>query len=313
MTSVQEPRRRTATLATQSAESESQSYYGRPILKEPVWTWEIPTYFFFGGLAGASSVLSLLARAGGNRPLARATTYISAAGDAVSPLLLVSDLGRPERFLNMFRVFKVTSPMSVGSWVLGASGTANGFAAFCELFGILPRLRLTAEAVSALLGPLLSTYTGILVANTAIPAWHEARRELPFVFAGSSAASAGAAAMLFVPPEDAGPARRLLLLGVVGEGVATQTMERRLGFVGEPYKTGTAGRLASLAKGLSLAGAAVTALAGRRRGGAVAGASLVLAGGMCLRWAVYRAGFQSARDPRYTVAPQRRRLESAQG
>ena len=309
MTSLQEP---TPKAATQTAAAEPQSYYGRPILKEPVWTWEIPTYFFFGGLAGASSALSLLARVAGNAPLARATTYISAAGDAVSPALLVSDLGRPERFLNMFRVFKVTSPMSVGSWVLGASGTANGFAAFCELFGILPRLRLTAETVSALLGPLLSTYTGILVANTAIPVWHEARRELPFVFAGSSAASAGAAAMLFVPPEDAGPARRLLLLGVAGEGAATQAMERRLGFVGEPYKRGAAGRLARLAKGLSLAGAAVTAVAGRRRGGAVAGASLVLAGGMCLRWAVYKAGFPSARDPKYTVTPQRRRLESAQ-
>ena len=260
-------------------------------------------------MAGASSVLSVLARAGGNVPLARATTYISAVGDAVSPVLLISDLGRPERFLNMFRVFKVTSPMSVGSWVLGASGTANGFAAFCELLGILPRLRLAAESVSALLGPLLSTYTGILIADTAVPAWHEARRELPFVFAGSSAASAGAAAMLFVHPEDAGPARRLVVIGVAGEGISMQLMERHLGFVGEPYRIGTAGRLAKLAKGLSAAGAAVTAVAGRRRGRALAGASLVLAGGMCLRWAVYKAGFESARDPRYTVAPQRERLE----
>ena len=86
-----------------------------------------------------------------------------------------------------------------------------------------------------------------------------------------------------------------------------------LGFVGEPYREGTAGKLAKAAKGLSVAGAALTAVAGRRRAGAVAGATLVLAGGMCLRWAVYKAGFQSARDPRYTVAPQRRRLESAQG
>jgi formate-dependent nitrite reductase membrane component NrfD len=308
MTSVQEPRQRQPLRST-AQPAEPRSYYGRPVLKEPTWTWEIPTYFFFGGLAGASSVFSILARAGGNVPLARTTTYVSAAADAVSPVLLVSDLGRPERFLNMFRVFKISSPMSVGSWVLGASGTANGFAAFCELRGILPRLRLAAESVSAVLGPLLSTYTGILVADTAVPAWHEARRELPFVFAGSSAASAGAAAMLFVPPEDAGPARRLLLIGVAGEGASMQLMERRLGFVGEPYRAGTAGRLAKVARGLSIAGAAVTAVAGRRRGGALGGAGLVLAGGMCLRWAVYKAGFQSARDPRYTVAPQRERLE----
>jgi len=288
-----------------------ESYYGRPILKEPVWTWEIPVYFFAGGLAGASSTLSLVARAAGNQPLARATTYISAVGDAVSPVLLVSDLGRPERFLNMFRVFKVTSPMSVGSWVLGASGTANGFAAVSELLGILPRLRVAAETVSALLGPLLATYTGTLVADTSIPAWHEARRELPFVFAGSSASTAGAAAQLVVGPEDAGPARRLLLVGAVVEGVSMKLMEERLGFVGEPYKTGTAGRFSRAARGLTLAGAALTAVAGRRRGGAAAGAALVLAGGMCLRWAVYKAGFQSARDPRYTVDVQRRRLESA--
>lgn len=309
MTSVQEPPKRAATPT--KAGTEIQSYYGRPILKEPVWTWEIPCYFFAGGLAGASSALSLVARAGGNVPLARATTYISAAGDAVSPVFLISDLGRPERFLNMFRVFKVTSPMSVGSWVLGASGTANGFAAFCELFGILPRLRIAAETVSALLGPLLSTYTGTLVADTSIPVWHEARRELPFVFAGSSAATAGAAAMLVVPPADAGPARRLLLAGAALEGASMQVMEARLGFAGEPYKQGTAGRFARAAKGLSVAGAAVTAVAGRKRGGALAGAALVLAGGMCLRWAVYKAGFQSARDPRYTVELQRRRLESA--
>jgi len=288
-----------------------QSYYGRPILKEPVWTWEIPTYFFAGGLAGASSTLSLVARAAGNEPLARATTYVSAVGDAVSPILLISDLGRPERFLNMFRVFKVTSPMSVGSWVLAASGTANGLAAVAELLGILPRLRLAAETVSALLGPLLATYTGTLVADTAIPAWHEARRDLPFIFAGSSAATAGAAAMLVVRPEDAGPARRLLLVGAAVEGASMKLMEERLGFVGEPYKTGTAGRLSKAARGLTLAGAALTAVAGRKRGGTTAGAALVLAGGMCLRWAVYKAGFQSARDPRYTVDVQRRRLESA--
>jgi hypothetical protein len=292
--------------------TEMDSYYGRPIIKEPVWTWEIPAYFFTGGIAGASSLLSLIARAGGNQRLARATLLIGVAGDVVSPALLVSDLGRPERFLNMFRVFKVTSPMSVGSWVLGASGTANGVSAACELLGILPRIRLLGEVASALLGPILSTYTAALVADTAVPVWHEGRKELPFVFAGSSAATAGAAAMLVVPPESAGPARRLLLIGAVMEGTSMQVMEHRLGFVGEPYHQGTAGRLAKAAKALSVTGSALTLLAGRRRAGAAAGGALTLAGGLCLRWAVYKAGFQSARDPRYTVTPQRRRLESAQ-
>src|SRR5207237_1114238 len=117
----------------------------------------------------------------------------TAVAHVVSPILLISDLGRPERFLNMFRVFKVTSPMSVGSWILGASGTASGAAALLELLGKWRPLKYTAEVVSALTGAPLATYTGTLIADTAIPVWHEARRELPFLFGASAVASAGAA------------------------------------------------------------------------------------------------------------------------
>jgi formate-dependent nitrite reductase membrane component NrfD len=288
------------------------SYYGRPVLKEPVWKPEIPFYLFTGGLGGASAVLSLGARAAGRHELARRTLFVSAAADAVSPALLTFDLGRPERFLNMLRLFKVTSPMNVGSWILAASGTASGVAATCEALGILPRTKLAAETAAAALGPALSTYTAVLIADTAIPVWQEARRELPFVFAGSSAASAGAVGVLLAPEEERGPARRLVLAGVALEGAAMELMERRLGFVGEPYKRGAAGKLAKLAKGLAASGALLAGLGGRRRGGAaLAGAALVLAGEVCLRWAVFQAGFQSARDPKYTVEPQRARLEEA--
>src|SRR3954454_18102102 len=101
------------------------SYYGRPVIKPPVWTWEIPTYFFTGGLGGASATFALAADLTGNRELARRSWLIALGGLAVSPLLLASDLGRPVRFLNMLRVFKVTSPMSVGSWVLTLGGIAT--------------------------------------------------------------------------------------------------------------------------------------------------------------------------------------------
>ena len=287
-----------------------ESYYGRPILKEPVWTWEVPVYFFTGGLGAGATLLSLGARAAGSDRLARRTLFLGAAADAVSPLLLVSDLGRPERFLNMLRVFKVTSPMSVGSWVLAASGGASGVAATCEALGILPRLKRAAESFAALLAPVLATYTAVLLADTAIPAWHEAGRELPFVFAGTSATTAGAAALMLVPPVEAAPARRLLLLGALTEGAAMHLMERRLGDLAGPYSEGSCGRFTRLAQGLTLAGTALAAALGRRRrGAAVAGGALVLAGGLCLRLAVFRAGSQSARDPRYTVGPQRRRLE----
>jgi Polysulphide reductase, NrfD len=293
---------------TQDAEPDSRSYYGRPIIKAPIWEPAIPWYFFLGGLAGASATLGLGARVTGNERLARNATFAGVAAVGVSPILLTADLGRPERFYNMFRVFKITSPMSVGTWILGASGTALGIAGGCEALGIFPRVKLAAQTAAGLLGLPLTTYTAALVANTAVPVWHEARRELPFVFAGSAAASAGAAAALATPPALAGAARRLAVSGALLELGATKAMEMRLGqLLGEPYRQGTAGRFTRLAKGCSAAGAALLALAGRRRAGAVVGGGLLLAGSLFERLAVYRAGTQSASDPKYTVEPQRER------
>lgn len=291
----------------------SDSYYGRPVLKEPVWKPEIPAYFFTGGLSGASAVLSLLARLSGRDRLARATLLTGAAADAASPLLLIRDLGRPERFLNMLRVVKPTSPMSVGSWILLGSGTASGGAAMLNLARRAPRLELAAESVAAALGPALSTYTAALVANTAVPVWHEARDDLPAVFAASSLASAGAAGTLLAPPEEAGPARRFAVGGVAAGLLAERRMHVRLGpFLAEPYRTGRAGLLTRAARAGALAGAALVAAGGRRRPGvARTGAALVLASELTLRFAVMEAGRQSARDPRYTVEPQRERLAGA--
>jgi formate-dependent nitrite reductase membrane component NrfD len=287
-----------------------QSYHGRPILKEPVWQPEIPFYFFFGGIAGASAVLHLGARITGNRTLARRSLFIGAAADAIGPALLVSDLGRPERFLNMFRVFKVTSPMSVGSWVLLVSGGASNTAAVLELLGKLKPVKVAAELVSAVSGPPLATYTGTLIADTAIPVWHEARHELPWLFGSSALASAGAAAAMTVPPHEAGPARRLAVAGVAAELGLMEAMQHRLGFVGEVYKKEEAARYGRISKVCAAAGAALLAFGGKRsRAAAIGGGALVLAGELALRWSVFKAGFQSARDPRYVVIPQRERKE----
>jgi formate-dependent nitrite reductase membrane component NrfD len=290
--------------------TEMQSYYGRPILKEPVWQPEIPFYFFFGGIAGASSLLHAGARLTGNEKLAKTSLYIGAVADLVSPALLVSDLGRPERALNMFRVFKVTSPMSVGSWILLVSGGASNTAAVLELVGRLKPLRVAAEIVSAIAGPPLTTYTGTLIADTAIPVWHDARRELPYLFGASASASAGAAATLFVHPEEAGPARRLAVAGAAVELGLMESMKKRLAMVGEVYEQGEAGKLARISKLCTAAGATLLATGAKRsRAAAVGGSALLLAGGLALRWSVFRAGFQSARDPRYTVIPQRERAQ----
>src|SRR5205823_4053812 len=157
-----------------------------------------------------------------------------------SPPLLIVDLGRPARYLNMFRVLKPTSPMSVGSWVLGAFGGLSGAAAISELTGIQRPLGRLAEAGAAVLGLPLSTYTAVLVANTAVPVWHRARAILPFVFASSAAASAGAAAAILTPARDAAPARRLAVSGALGELVAVAAMELSLGSGAAPYHSGPA-------------------------------------------------------------------------
>ena len=290
--------------------TELRSYYGRPVLKEPVWKQEIPWYLFTGGLGGASAVLSAAARITGNERLARRSIYIGAASDAVSPLLLIADLGRPERFLNMLRVFKVTSPMSVGSWILGVSSSASSLSAFLNAIRRFHRVSDAARAVAAGSGAPLAVYTGTLFADTAIPVWHEARHELPFLFGSSAAASAGAAATIAVPPAEAAPARRLAIGGALVENALMVAMVKRLGMLGEPYKQDEAGRYAKLAKACTLGGAGLLALAGRRsRLASIAGGALVLGGEAALRWSVFKAGFQSARDPKYTVIPQRRRLE----
>ena len=290
--------------------AETTSYYGRPVIKAPVWKWEVPTYFFSGGLAGASAVLGCAADAGGNRPLARRAWLVALAAVSASPPLLVSDLGRPRRFLNMLRVLKVTSPMSVGSWVLAGTGPTTMLATAHELRGWFPRAGPLAKVVSAALGSALATYTGVLVADTAVPVWHEGRAELPFVFAGSAMASAGAAGAVLTPRTHAGPARRLLVAGAALEVGAMHIMERRLEGLAEPYRSGRSGGFTRAAKALTAGGAALVTGRGRRsRLAAGLGGAAVLAGAVCQRWAVFEAGKASARDPRYTVEPQRARRD----
>jgi Polysulphide reductase, NrfD len=288
--------------------AEPRSYYGRPVIKEPVWTPEIPIYFFTGGLGGVSAGLAFVARLTGRKKLARVATGNAFAGVAVSPLLLISDLGRPSRFLNMLRVFKVTSPMSAGSWLLAAEGGLIAVSAAHEFLGWFPRpLARIATAIAGMLGMPLTTYTAALISNTAVPVWHEGRRELPFMFAGGAALSAGAAAVLFADAREAGPARRLALAGVALEAVAHQVGEKHLGYLAEPYSTGSAGRLKRATIATAGGGGLLMAAGGLVRSRTVtrAGAVVSLLGAILGRWMVFRAGFQSAAAPRYTVEHQR--------
>jgi hypothetical protein len=290
-------------------DAEPTSYYGRPVLKEPVWKWPVPAYFATGGLAAASSLLATGARAAGNQGLARRSRLASLGATLLSAAFLIEDLGRPERFVNMLRVVKPTSPMSMGSWLLAAYGPAVGTAAAADVLGMSPALGLAADIGAATLAPAVASYTAVIVADTAVPAWHEARGRLPYVFVSGAAASAGGLACMLTPPATAGPARRLAVAGAVAELVSVRAMERRLGELAEPYHEGRAGRLTRAAATCAALGGATLALWGRRRRpAAVAGGALLLTGAVLERFAVFEAGRQSARDPKYTVGPQRARL-----
>lgn len=291
-----------------------ESYYNRPVLKPPRWKVpDVPGYLYLGGMAGASALMAAFGEATGRPDLAR--TGRLAAGGAISlgVVALVHDLGRPERFLNMLRVFKPTSPLSVGSWLVAPFGTLAGAAAAGELTGRLPRAVRWAGVGAALLGAPVATYTGALLANTAVPAWHEGYRQLPFLFAGSSLASAGAVGMAGTPVAQAGPARRMAVAGAALELASAAVLERRLGLVAEPYRTGRGGGLLRAAAVLTGAGAAGTLLGGRRRGTALLSAAALTAGALASRFGVVEAGMASARDPKYTVLPQRQRLAERQG
>jgi formate-dependent nitrite reductase membrane component NrfD len=293
----------------QVPEADFRSYYGRPILKMPRWKEpHLPLYLFLGGLSGASAVMGAAAALTGRRTLARAGRLTAAAAAAGGTGFLIAELGRPERFLHMLRVAKPTSPMSMGSWLLAAHASLAGAAAASDVTGVVPRLGAAAGAASALTGPLLATYTGVLLADTAVPAWHEGQRQLPFLFAGSamtSAAAAGLAATALGAPGDRVPAARLAVLGTALELAAAAALEHRTGLVGETYQQGGAGEMMRAARWLTPAGAVAALAAPRSRVAAVAAAGLLTAGAVTTRFGVFRAGPASVADPKYVIASQR--------
>jgi formate-dependent nitrite reductase membrane component NrfD len=290
----------------------SDSYYGRPVVKETIWgSPEIPGYFFLGGLAGASSMLAAFAHASGNHELARVSKTAATGAIGLSAVALVKDLGRPARFLNMLRVFKVTSPMSVGTWLITGYGPMAAAAAASELTGKLPKAGAVATAAAAALGAGVSTYTAALICDTAAPAWHDGHREMPYVFAGSAATAAGGLGMLAVSSRNSGAATRFAVLGAVTELTAKSLLLRRLGDGAKPYQEGAAGKLLEAGEVLTAAGLAGAVLAGRDRTAAALSGLALVASSALTRFGIFQAGRASARDPRYTVEPQRRRLREA--
>ncbi|HVV23952.1 MAG TPA: NrfD/PsrC family molybdoenzyme membrane anchor subunit [Pseudonocardiaceae bacterium] len=306
-TQVRRKRRRGRGEQSMVPDAEFRSYYGKPVLNEPTWeARDIAGYLFLGGLAGASSVLAAGADLTGRPALARTGKIGALVAISGSLVALVHDLGRPARFLNMLRVVKPSSPMSIGTWLLSVYGPQAGVAAGTALTGWFPRVGRVATAGAALIGPAVASYTAALIADTAVPTWHAGYRELPFVFVGSSACAAGGLGMVGAPVAQAGPARRAVVVGAALEVAATKRMERRMGMVAEPLHTGTAGTLMRAAEILTVTGAVVGGVLGRRsRTAAVLGGLAALAGSACTRFGIFHAGVASARDPKYTIVPQR--------
>lgn len=287
--------------------NDANSYYGRPILKEPAWKVpDVPGYLFLGGLAGASAGMAALADVTGMRALRRTGRLVAAAAATSSVGALVHDLGRPERFLYMLRVLKPTSPLSVGSWILAPFSALSTAAAVTELSGRLTGAGRAAGIAAGALGPGMCTYTATLLSDTATPSWHEMYRELPFLFAGGALASAAGAALVGTPATEHGPPRRLGWLGAALDLGASVRIERSHGLLSEPYRTGRTRLLLRAGQALTLAGAGLSAFGRSRLLGGFAGAAY-LAGGLCTRFGVFDAGVRSARDPRYVVEPQRER------
>jgi hypothetical protein len=289
-------------------EAEFTSYYGRPVLKETVWGPDVPSYLFLGGLAGASSALAAGAQLSGHPELARTAKAGAAGAISLSLAALVHDLGRPARFVNMLRVLKVTSPMSIGTWLLSAYAPLALAAEASAVTRKLPRAGMAATVAAAPLGPAVAAYTSVLLGDTAAPAWNDARRELPYLFVGSAATAAGGLGLLTVAPRKAGPAFRLAAVGAAAELASERLIDRRLGLVAEAYRTGRSGTLMRTGRMLA-AGGTVCALLGRRNRAisALSGTAL-LAGSAVTRFGVFEAGRASVRDPTHVVGPQRERV-----
>ena len=276
--------------------SPESGYYGLPLLKAPVWTWEIPTYFFVGGAAGASAVVALAAQiTGADEKLVRDARWIACIGANLSAPLLIADLGRPERFLNMMRIFKPQSPMSVGAWIVALFGASTTTAVIFRSKG--KPLGDAAAFAAAIAGLGMATYTGVLLGATAIPAWSKHVKTLPMHFGASGLASA--CSVLQLRGHDEAALNALALFAAAFETYTGLRIEGDPTVASEPLRTGATGmttRIGGLFSGpiplvLRIAGAK-----SKRFRRAAAFSSLL--GSLLTRVAWVEAGKASARDPR---------------
>jgi len=287
------------------------SYHGNPVLKPPTWTWQVPLYFFVGGVAGISAVIALVAHVSGNAALIRAALWIGLVGALISPALLIADLGRPSRFLNMLRVFKLQSAMSIGAWTLVGFSSTVGLAVICrELivagfgYGFLIPLEWIAEILAAVSGLVLASYTSVLLGVTAIPVWSENRRLVPAVFlTGALGSAAGMLELLgFLVPAT----QFIAIIASIVETFVAVMIEVRGRYVDRPLREGPVGWLTRA--GGALAGPVSLLLrmfARYNSVGRLLAALCFIVGALITRYAWIGAGRESSRDPEVLFRIQR--------
>ncbi len=302
-----------------STRDDAPTYYDRPLLKAPHWEWNVVTYLFLGGIMGGLGLIQLLAR--GERPeertLKRTARIASFVLAAANPGILISHLGRPERFLHMLRIVKVKSPMSLGVWGLVLYSGAAGANVVRELalIGTLPRwMRFLAPGfmtpAQALLGAFTAGYTGVLLSATANPFWGSGKRHIPALSVCSGLSSACALSSLLSAIEGnhrvLHKLERLEMVAGVAELAILNHFERRSGRYGKPFFEGARGRrlrtytigagiVAPLA--LNLLGSVVKLPKPANALRVAAASVLTLVGGYVLRQCLIEAGKDSARDP----------------
>jgi hypothetical protein len=272
-----------------------------PVMKAPLWTWEVPLYFWFGGMAAGSSFVALACDLAGDRRSARVARVVSLAALAPCPPLLIADLGRPERFYNMLRIFKLRSPMSTGAWTLTLFGTLAAGAVGADLVG-RERVARALGAANAGVGGYLGSYTGVLLAGTAVPVWARSRLFLGPIFIATATATGAAATRLVLVATGlpAGhPTREALgrveAGAMAAELVLSEINEHRLGRLADALRDGSPGRLFGAARWLARTGLAL-GVARRRPAAQHAASACYLLAGLCFRYAWVTAGPGSARD-----------------
>ncbi|MEP6861048.1 MAG: NrfD/PsrC family molybdoenzyme membrane anchor subunit [Deltaproteobacteria bacterium] len=297
--------------APAAAAEAGPGYYDLPVIKAAPWKGYIAAYFYAGGVAGAAAALhgALLLRAPDRRlaPLATKLRWIAIAGEVIGSGLLIADLGRPARFHHMMRVVRPTSPMNVGTWILSAAGATSALALVKhELLGQPDRTSVTS-AINMLAGAALTTYTGVLVGNTAVPVWKATRVVLPVLFAASAGASAASLLELAGAStrRERGVVRRFALATKVTALAASFVVDRAAGSgnVGAALREGRAGQLWRGARLLKAASLVASAIPSRGKLLPQLAGALGTAAGLAMRFAILAAGRASAAEPRATLEP----------